>query len=38
MLEGPNNMEPITLETYDVYNVASEVFFISCLKQLQQHI
>lgn len=37
-LEGPNNMEPITLETYDMYNVASEVFFISCPKQLHQHI
>lgn len=37
-LEGPNNMEPITLETYDTYNVASEVFFISCPKQLHQHI
>lgn len=35
-LEGPNNMEPITLETYDMYNVASEVF-ISCPKQLHQH-
>lgn len=37
-LEGPDNMEPIMLETYDMYNVASEVFFISCPKQLHQHI
>lgn len=37
-LEGPNNMEPITLEIQEMYNVASEVFFISCPKQLHQHI
>lgn len=37
-LEGPNNMEPITLGIHEMYNVALEVFFISCPKQLHQHI
>lgn len=37
-LKGLSSMEPIMFETYDTYNIASEVFFNSCSKQLHQHM